>query len=481
MAPSDSSPLDDPVSRAAGKDGRRRRLRAPWRRGAWTPEEVALALHMRRGELLRELRAQPSARQLPMRVLEEVVDDAVCAVVMKPRAVLDEEHLRRAFWLSVKLLLARYREGRHRLRVGSWARADFDATARQAPVSDRTVTEEVELKDCLARAADFMAQLDEFEAQVTVVMAVRGAGIRATARELGVPLKTVKAAAHSAQTKLEQVAAIAAAGRMCGYRQRAIAAHLSGTARAEEARAAQAHIAACAGCRRSYVRLVREMRRREFQRRASAAFLPLPMFVEGAHPGWAEELGAFVSARLPGGASPVGGGGPRERVLALLGGSAGAAKTAGVLAGTALVVVGATSGIHDLGGSHHSSRHAHHTHVLRRSDASVRLRASAMAPPEIPASSAPTRPARTVQSGRFSHSPDGGFVYLGGNGAPSHRATAPISATATRKAEAASFGYLGGNTRSPSKATASSAMPSASSATASRSNETLSTGGQFSP
>jgi hypothetical protein len=225
---------------------------------------------------------------LPAQALEEILDDAVCAVVMKPRAVLNEDHLRRAFWLSVKLLLARYGEGRHRVRVGSWERADLDAVARQVSVSGRTVTEEVELRDRMACAADFMAQLDEFEARVTVVMAVRGVGIRATARELGVPLKTVKAAAHSAQTKLEQVAAIAAAGRMCGYRRRVIEAHVSGTARAEEVRAARAHIAACAGCRRSYVRLVREMRRREFQRRASAAFLPLPMLVEAAHAGWTE-------------------------------------------------------------------------------------------------------------------------------------------------------------------------------------------------
>jgi DNA-directed RNA polymerase specialized sigma24 family protein len=157
----------------------------------WTPEEVAFALHARRDELLLELRKLPDARGLPVEVLEEVVDDAVSAVVMKPRAILDEEHLRRAFSLSVKLLLARYREGRHRVRVGSWERADFDVVARQAPATDRTVTEEVELRDRMARAADFMAQLDEFERQVMVVMAVRGAGIRATASELGVPLKTV--------------------------------------------------------------------------------------------------------------------------------------------------------------------------------------------------------------------------------------------------------------------------------------------------
>ena len=463
MAPSDSSPLN-PVSLKSEKDSRWRRLRAPWLHGAWTPEEVASALHTRRKELLRELRGLPSARGLPVEVLEEVVDDAVCAVVMKPRAILNEEHLRRAFWLSVKLLLARYREGRHRVHLGSQERADFDAITRQAPAVGPTAAEEVELKDRMARAADFMAQLDEFEARVMTVMAVRGAGLRATASELGVPLKTVKAAAHSARTKLEQVAAIAAAGRMCGYRQRVIVAHVSGTARAEEVRAARAHIAACTECRRSYVHLVREMRRREFQRRASAAFLPLPVLVGGAHPDLAEKLGAFVSARLPGGASPVGGGGPRERVLALLSGSAGAAKTAGVLTGAAVIVVGATSGIHDLGNPHHSSRHTRHTHVMppQPSEAPVRLRAAATASPETPALSEPARTTRGT---------DGGFSYLGGNSpSPPHRRTSQGRGSA----KAASFRYLGGNASPPSTSTTSST-------TSSEQHSETSGGGQFSP
>lgn len=469
MTPFDSSPLDA-LSPAAGKDGRWRRLRAPWRHGAWTPEEVALALHERREELLRELRGLSSARGIPGWVLEEIVDDAVCAVVMKPRVVLNDEHVRRAFWLSVKLLLARYREGRHRVRIGSWERADFDAVARHASASSRTVAEEVELKDRMACAADFMAQLDEFEARVTVVMAVRGVGLRATARELGVPVKAVKAAAHSAQTKLEQVAIIAAAGRMCGYRQRVIEARVSGVARAEEVRAARAHIAACAGCRRRYVRLVREMRRREFQRRASAAFLPLPMLVEVAHAGWAERLGAFVGARLPGGAGPVGG--PRERALALLGGSAGATKTAGVLAGTALIVVGATSGIRGLDGSHQSPRHRHHTHVASRPSRSpVRLRTAATSSPGISAPSEPVRSTRIAQGGRGA---DGGFAYLGGNSSSPARRKTSQGGASTRTAEAASFRYLGGNASPPPTSTTSNS-------TTTEQHSKTSEGGQFSP
>jgi hypothetical protein len=202
VASSDSSPAD-PVTSRLSNDLRWRQRRAPWRRGRWTPEEVALALHSRRDELLRELSRLPGARGVSLDVLEEIVDDATCAVVMKPRAVHDEEHLRRAFWLSVKLLLARYREGRHRVHLGSREREDFELVAQHVTAACPAVEDEVELRDHLARAADFMAQLDEFEARVTAVMAIRVTGLRRTARELGVPLKTVKAAAHSAHAKLE--------------------------------------------------------------------------------------------------------------------------------------------------------------------------------------------------------------------------------------------------------------------------------------
>jgi hypothetical protein len=111
------------------------------------------------GRCWRSLRSLPTARGLPAQVLDEIVGEASCATVIKPRAIRDEEHLRRAFWLSVKLLLARYREGRHRLRVGSRERADFETLTLMAPAAGLTVAEEVELKDALWRAADFMAQL----------------------------------------------------------------------------------------------------------------------------------------------------------------------------------------------------------------------------------------------------------------------------------------------------------------------------------
>jgi DNA-directed RNA polymerase specialized sigma24 family protein len=447
------------------------RLRAPWRRGAWTPEEVAGALRTRRGDLLRELRLLAGVRGVPDQVLEEIVDDAICAVVMKPRAIKDEEHLRRAFWLSMRMLLARYREGRHRVRVGSRERVDFDSAMRHAPASSRGAFEAVELKDRVARAADFMAQLDDFEARVTAVMAIEGVGIKLAARELGVPVAEVKAAVHSAQGKLEQVAVIAAAGRMCGYRERSIEAHISGRARDDQLRAARAHLAACRGCRRSYARMVREMRRREFQRRASAAFLPVPMLATGAHFGWADRLGAFVSTRLPGAGNPVGGG-PRDRVLALVGGGAGAAKATGILAGAALVV-GAATDVSDLTGSHHhAQRPAHHAVDVQQSRVSgpaVQPRSVASATQQATVAAGAAQPARAELSDRPS---DGGFFYLGGN---KPAADASHVDSNPRDAHAASLQYLGGSASAPSATVASASTASEPG------SEVTERGGQFSP
>jgi anti-sigma factor RsiW len=86
----------------------------------------------------------------------------------------------------------------------------------------------------------------------------------------------VRSMVRSANAKLDRVAAIAAAGRMCHYRYGAITAHAAGEATATEATAARAHVSACVPCGRVYRKLRREMRGREFQRAAAAAFLPLP-------------------------------------------------------------------------------------------------------------------------------------------------------------------------------------------------------------
>jgi len=87
-------------------------------------------------------------------------------------------------------------------------------------------------------------------------------------------------------------------------------------------------------CRRSYVRLVREMRGREFQRRAAAAFLPVPALPAlGGHAAWIGRVLGDAAERV----WPAGGSG--ERAAEVLGG-AGVAKAAA--AGGAVLVASAT-------------------------------------------------------------------------------------------------------------------------------------------
>jgi hypothetical protein len=443
-----------------------RQSRAPWRRGSWTPEEVALALYSRRESLRSELGRMPASRGIPATVLDEMVNDAACAVVLKPRAIRDTEHLRRAFWFSIKLLLARYHEGRHRVRVGSRERVDYEAIAEIATASGPGTTETVELKDRLARAGDFMAQLDDLEARVTSHMAIRGVGIKLAARELNLPLNTVKAASHSAQVKLEQVATIAAAGRMCDYRRPAIAAHASNDAPPAQVRAARAHIFACQRCRRSYVQLVREMRGRDFQRRASAAFLPPPAAFAATHSGLLARLAAHVSSHTPGGGFPSGDG-PRERAIALLGSGAGAAKAAGVLAGATLIVVTATvpnpANPHHQAGTHHSS------HRAKIASLTPEATVTTVAPEPVP-TPAPSAP--PVQHARQRVRP-GAFSYLGGSPSPSTRSDPASPSDEPAAPKAAALNYLGGNRAPGSTATASAAR--------SDSQVEATQGGQFSP
>jgi anti-sigma factor RsiW len=363
-----------------------RRLRAPWRRGAWSSAEAALALQTRRAELLRTLSVRGDARGLPAAVLEEVVSDAICIVVMMRRPIVSEEHLIGAFWTAARILLRQHREGRHSLRVGSRSRVGFEAVAAQVTNDDFGPEDVAALKDRVARAVDFVAQLNAVERGVVSVMAVRGAGIKLTARILGIPVKTAKAAQRSAQGKLDRVAVIAAAGRMCDYRERAITAYASGSADAEDEQVARAHLAGCAACRASYAQLMREMRSRAFQRDAAAALLPAPILPLGHHLGLLGRVIGWTAER------------PRfgtERAVEVLGG-AGVVKAAA--AGSAVVVATATlaSGVRTTL-EHHPPHPHRRAHVARSAPRPVLAnRSIADAPVVAPAAATSTARAQTT-------------------------------------------------------------------------------------
>ncbi len=324
--------------------------RRPWQRiKGWSPEEAAAELHSRRELLAIELRRRPTARGIPFPALEEVVNDAITAVVMDNRPIHDQQHLLGAFWIAADFRLRRHHEGRHLTRLGSRRRIDLDSDIEQTPAA-YGVEEQVELIERTRRATDWLADLDERERLVVSVMASRGIGPLLASRLLGLPLGDVRSAARSATAKLDRVAVIAAAGRMCDYRYKAIEADAAGHANDHQARAAQAHLAACSSCQVVYRGLRREMSR-DWQRRASAALTPLPL-TSTAHARLLGKLAHWFSQRpsLPRLGS--------ERTAELAGG-AGIIKAAA--AGTAIVAATASiaGGLHTLTDNPH---HTHHTH-----------------------------------------------------------------------------------------------------------------------
>jgi DNA-directed RNA polymerase specialized sigma24 family protein len=239
------------------------RIRSPWCRiGGWLPEEAAAELQGRRAELIGELRRRSEARGVPPAAQEEIVDEAIETVVMSPDGTSNQEHLIGAFWIAVAHRCARHREGRPFTRLGSRQRVEFE-TAMEWAAAPGGPFEALELTDRMRRTADLMADLDAREREVVAVMAFYGVGPVPAARLLGLPLGEVRSAVRSAKAKLDRVAAIAAAGRMCAYRYRVIVAYAAGEASDHDARRARAHINACVLCERIHRQLRREMQGRE--------------------------------------------------------------------------------------------------------------------------------------------------------------------------------------------------------------------------
>jgi DNA-directed RNA polymerase specialized sigma24 family protein len=431
------------------RSGRTRMIR-PWQRnGPWSPEEAAAELHRRRAGLIGQLRRRSEARGVPAGAQEEIVDDAITAVVMAPRGVANEHHLIGAFWLAVDHRCRRFREGRHFTRLGSRQRVEFDLAAQKAP-DGANPFDALELRDRFARAADLMADLEERERQVVSVMASNGVGPASAARLLGLPLGEARSAARSANLKLDRIAAISAAGRMCQFRATAIAADAAGAADEHQARLARAHVSACVPCGRAYRQLRREMRGREFQRAAVAAFLPLPA-ISAEHVGGAGKLAIWIEQRIS--FMPRGGG---ERAAEALGG-AGIAKAA--VAGTAIVAAGgALTGhlVHSIEGARsqahdraHVARHVGQPAALAGADRAGSLTARGPSSSAQRASTGatahhgvPTPPSKSLGYLALGHSASGSRAGDSASGAPAHIASA-----------------TGTSTRSESTATTETAAP----------------------
>jgi len=427
----------------------RTRMICPWQRnGPWSPQEAAAELQTRRAALIGQLRRRSEARGVPGGALEEIVDDAITAVVMAPRGIANEHHLMGAFWLAVDHRCRRHREGRHFTRLGSRQRVEIDLAAQRAPDGANPFAA-LELRDRFARAADLMADLDQRERQVVSAMASNGVGAASAARLLGLPLGEVRSAARSANLKLDRVAAISAAGRMCQFRARAIVADAAGAADEDEARLARAHVTACVPCGRVYRQLRREMRAREFQRAAVAAFLPLPAISAG-HVGGVGKLAIWIEQRIN--FMPRGGG---ERAAEALGG-AGIAKAA--VAGTAIVAAGGALTGHLVHSIESAPSQAHHrAHVTRQVSRTATLPGGAYRNSSLAARSpsSSTQQSRAASAARHDvptpPSKSLGYLALGRSSSGS-RAGSGTSESSARIASATST-----STRSESTATTETA------------------------
>jgi DNA-directed RNA polymerase specialized sigma24 family protein len=422
------------------------RIRRPRRRDRWSAEEAASELHQRRGELIETLRLRSEASGIPRGAQEEIVDDAITAVAMSPRGIVNEHHLCGAFWLAVAHRCSRHREGRHLTRLGSRHRVDFDLAAQHVS-ADANPFETLELIDRLARAADLMAELDARERHVISVMATRGIGAASTARLLGLPLGDVRSAVRSARAKLDRVAVIYAAGRMCDFRAGALIADASGRASDREAALARAHVNACVPCRRAYRSLRREMQGREFQRAAVAAFLPVAP-LPAAHVGGIGKLAIWIDQRLS--FMPHGNGTRAAEVL----GGAGIAKAA--VAGSVIVGAGGAFTGQILHTLEHVPAHNHRAQIGRRMHRGSSTAASIQSANQTPT---PSSAAIAGQAARVVvHTPkvpSKSLGYLAVGGPPSDsRGSSPSPETSGRERSAHAASVAG-----PSAVAGESAAP----------------------
>jgi hypothetical protein len=131
---------------------------------------------------------------------------------------------------------------------------------------------------------EFAATLSPIEREV-LACKYRGAdrkplGYKQIGRHLGLRRGDVLKAERGIDHKLERFATIISAGRLCGFRARAVASLAAGDATEEQATAARVHLQHCPACATAYKRHLNYVRGAEFQRRV-AGLLPLPPLAAG--------------------------------------------------------------------------------------------------------------------------------------------------------------------------------------------------------
>ena len=243
----------------------------------FTPDEIAALLERWRPQVLAEMGRQRLWRGANDAELEDQFQDV--ALVLCARDFASEEHLRRALWMGL-----------------GFRAKDFWKAARRKEVPVALFFDEVigddradAIEDVAAAAADrrfiddCLSELDPQERDVYKLSKGELLSRRRIAKTLHVSEAEVLRVLYRAQRKIDQVAVLAVAGRLCGRRRLAVASLARGQARGLTLEQARAHLSHCPSC------LLAFRAQRAALSRDIAAALPLPALA-------AQDSGAGVGA-----------------------------------------------------------------------------------------------------------------------------------------------------------------------------------------
>ncbi|RKQ92961.1 hypothetical protein C8N24_2818 [Solirubrobacter pauli] len=217
---------------------------------------------------------------------ELVVDDAIeFAALRYEPPVRSQIELERVFWDAAHKRVDRAREGRYDTIRAGFHRADL--AALDSLSIDATPEDAVLARAEVCATLHFAALLDQPERDIYLFQqrtpGDKPPGAKRIAKELGLPLGTVRAAERTIDERYDRFAVICSAGRLCGYLAPAVAdiAAAGGLEVASDLHgrelAARVHleIERCPTCIADYTRQLRYLRGARFNSKV-AALLPAP-------------------------------------------------------------------------------------------------------------------------------------------------------------------------------------------------------------
>ncbi len=264
--------------------------------GGWDPDQRARELAPRRAYLLDRLtRKLPRSDRLGPDVREWIVDDAIefAAMHYTRRPIHSRKELERVFWDAADRRVKRAGDGRYEI-----VRGKDNRRVDLAVLGELTVTETPE--DAVLALAErtvvlqFSALLDPDESGVYWCLRdhlddSREFGATGVARELGMPIGTVRSVLRTIEAKRERFAIIYTAGRLCGFLAPAVAtlaaehdnpdAEAPVTGSREFAARVHLEIERCPTCIADYTRHLRYLRSARFTDKVGQ-LLPAPVLVE---------------------------------------------------------------------------------------------------------------------------------------------------------------------------------------------------------